>query len=139
MPRDGLEPSQHLCRGILSVLSPSFQGARTISLPSTLLVKVVGVLCWLLRGLNLSSSLYTFTECIQCLARDRHFTGSPELTHSLLTYFYVRGTGFLVLPCVYQISPSGQILFVCFKERVNFLTYANIIYYFSNSVNSFLI
>ena len=103
-------------RGILSVLSLSFLRARTISLPSTLLVKVVGVLCWLLRGLNLSSSLYTFKECIPCSARDRHFTGSPELTHSLLKHFCLRGTGFLVLPCVYQIPPSGQILSNYFKE-----------------------
>ena len=95
-------------RGILSVLSPRFQGARTISLPSTLLVKVVGVLCWLLRGLNLSSSLYTFKDCSPCLARDCHFTGSPELTHSLLKHFCLRGTGFLVLPCVYLFHHRGN-------------------------------
>ena len=105
------------------MLSQSFQGARTISLPSTLLGKVVGVLSWLLRGLNLSSSLYTFKECIPCLARDRHFTGSPELTHSLLKHFCLRGTGFLVLPCVYQIPPLGQNLSNLLMSVVNLCIY----------------
>ena len=91
-------------RGILSMLSLGFPKAWTISLPSTLLGKAVGVQSWLLRGLNLPSSLYTFRQCIVGLARDRHFTGSPELTHSLLKHFCLRGTGFLVLPCVYHFT-----------------------------------
>ncbi len=103
-------------RGILSVLSLSFLRARTISLPSTLLGQVVGVLCWLLRGLNLSSSLYTVKNCSSCLARDCHLTGSPELTHSLLKHFCLRGTGFLVLPCVYLIPPSGQLISLTFRN-----------------------
>jgi hypothetical protein len=92
------------------MLSLSFLKAWTISLPFNFLVKVVGVLSWLLRGLNLSSSLYTFIDCNQYLARDRHFTGSPELTHSLLKHFCLRGTGFLVLPCVYQFHHQGKSL-----------------------------
>lgn len=101
-----------LRRGILSMLSLGFPKAWTISLPSTLLGKAVGVQSWLLRGLNLPSSLYTFRQCIVGLARDCHFTGSPELTHSLLKHFCLRGTGFLVLPCVYQFHHPGKLVMV---------------------------
>jgi hypothetical protein len=97
----------------------------------------VGVLCWLLRGLNLSSSLYTFKECIPCLARDCHFTGSPELTHSLLKHFCLRGTGFLVLPCVYLFHHRGKYCLTILKNYVNCLTYAIIVWSFACVVKLF--
>ena len=97
-------------------MSRSFLQARTISLPSTRLVKVVGVRCWSLRGLNLSSSLYTFQYCNTSLDRDCHFTDSPELTHSLLEYFCSRGTPVSAGPLCLPIPPRGHTInFISFK------------------------
>ena len=46
--------------------------------------------CWLLRGLYLSSSLYTFQKCISGLARGRHFS-LPRIHPQLALKFLSRG------------------------------------------------
>ena len=66
--------------------------------------------CWLLRGLYLSSSLYTFQECILGLARGRHFS-LPRIHPQFALKFLSRGDSVSVDPLRLPISPIPRCLF----------------------------
>ena len=67
--------------------------------------------CWLLRGLYLSSSLYTFQKCISGLARGRHFS-LPRIHPQLALKFLSRGDSVSVVPlCLPHFTNPARVRF----------------------------